>query len=105
MKRKNYNKYGNIMTKDTQDKIIIVCDNFKNFLIEKNKRYNDSAINPLKIFSNVDTTEQICNRLDDKLSRIKTANELKKNDVADVFGYVALLMIQHGWLEFDDLLD
>ena len=30
---------------------------------------------------------------------------LRKNDVADVFGYIVLLMIQKGWLSFDDLLD
>jgi hypothetical protein len=33
------------------------------------------------------------------------SEELRKNDVADVFGYVALLMIQRGWLTFEDLLD
>lgn len=36
---------------------------------------------------------------------MRTVDELKKNDVSDVFGYVALLMIQKGWLEFNDQLD
>jgi len=43
--------------------------------------------------------------MDDKLGRIQTSTELKKNDISDVFGYVALLMIQNNWFEFDDLLD
>jgi len=89
----------------TQDRIDILFTNFKEFLKEKNKRYGDSALHPINIFSDIDANNQICNRLDDKLSRIKQAKELKKNDACDVFGYVALLMIERGWLVFDDLLD
>lgn len=89
----------------TQAAIKILCDNFAEFLIEKNKRYGDSALKPVAIFSPVPAELQILNRLDDKLNRIKISDELRKNDVADVFGYVALLMVQKGWLKFDDLLD
>ena len=80
-------------------------ENFATFLKEKNRRYGDSASAPMMIFSDTPADMQICNRLDDKLNRIRISKELKKNDVADVFGYVALLMIQRGWLSFDDLLD
>jgi len=89
----------------TTESIEILFENFKTFLIEKNNRYGDSASNPPMIFSNAPAVVQICNRLDDKLARIKQSDELRRNDVSDVFGYVALLMIQHGWLTFDDLLD
>jgi hypothetical protein len=89
----------------TQESIQTLFKNFATFLIEKNTRYGDSALNPPHIFSNSPAVLQICNRLDDKLSRIKTSKTLRKNDVADVFGYVALLMIQQGWTEFEDLLD
>ena len=89
----------------TQQKIELLFDNFKEFLKEKNKRYGDSALNGEHIFCNLDANHQIRIRLDDKLSRIKCASELRKNDVCDVFGYVALLMIENNWLEFDDLLD
>ena len=89
----------------TQQKIDLLFDNFKTFLKEKNIRYGDSAINPLQIFSKESANSQICNRLDDKLGRIKRSTELKKNDVSDMFGYIALLMIQNNWLEFEDLLD
>lgn len=92
-------------TINTQAAISTLFANFSEFLKEKNRRYGDSAINPAMIFSNLPPDKQICNRLDDKLNRIKNSEELRKNDVADVFGYVALLMIQRGWLEFDDLLD
>lgn len=90
---------------DIQDKIEILFENFKSFLLEKNKRYGDSALHPIGVFSKSDSNSQICNRLDDKLSRIKNSKVLKKNDVADVFGYTALLMIEQEWIEFDDLLD
>ncbi len=93
------------MSTDTKKAIETLFKNYAAFLTEKNNRYGDSALNPPNVFSKTSTDVQICHRLDDKLSRIKIANELKKNDIADVFGYVALLMIQKGWLEFDDLLD
>lgn len=93
------------MINSTQDSIDLLFKNFSEFLKEKNKRYGDSAIVPNNIFSKSDANTQICNRLDDKLGRIKVSKELNKNDVADVFGYVALLMIQNNWITFDELLD
>ena len=93
------------MTHDTQQDITLLLDNLKEFLLEKNRRYGDSALNPALIFSDVSAEDQIKNRLDDKLSRIKHSDELRKNDVADVMGYVVLLMVQKGWLEFDELID
>lgn len=90
---------------NTQQKIDRLFFNFSEFLKEKNKRYGDSAISPLQIFSKVSADNQICNRLDDKLNRIKNSTELKKNDIADLFGYTALLMIQNNWLTFEEMLD
>lgn len=90
---------------NTQIQIDELFKNFKEFLKEKNRRYGDSALSPMNIFSKEGADNQIYNRLDDKLSRIKIAKELKKNDCADVFGYLALLMIQKGWMKFDELLD
>lgn len=89
----------------TQEKIDLVCGNFAKFLKEKNRRYGDSAISPMKIFSKSEAGSQICNRLDDKLGRIKNSTELKKNDCSDILGYMVLLMIEKDWTEFDDLLD
>lgn len=90
----------------TQEAITLTCINFKNFLLEKNLRYGDSALSPVQIFSKESVEHQIENRLDDKLSRIKNrTGELKKNDVADSLGYHILLMVKKGWLTFDELLD
>ena len=89
----------------TQEKIEYLFENFSGFLIEKNKRYGDAALFPINVFSKQDSDSQICNRLDDKLSRIQNSDELRKNDICDIFGYLALLIIENNWLEFDDLLD
>jgi hypothetical protein len=93
------------MLTETQKLIDKLFINFKEFLKEKNRRYGDSALNPMHIFSKGEAGNQICNRLDDKLDRIKNSDSLRKNDVSDVFGYIALLLIQKNWTEFDDLLD
>lgn len=63
-------------------------------LIEKNRKYGDSALNPARIFSKADATEQIKVRIDDKLSRIKNAQDDEDEDViADLIGYLVLLKI------------
>ena len=89
----------------TQEKIEILFDNFKRFLKEKNLRYGDAAISPIQIFSETQPGDQIRSRIDDKLSRIKNSKELKKNDLSDLFGYIALLLIQNNWISFDEFLD
>jgi len=93
------------MGDDTQLKIIAVTDALKEFLCEKNRRYGDSAIHPMHVFSKESAGEQLCVRLDDKLSRIKNSNELRKNDLIDTLGYMVLLCIENDWLDFEDQID
>lgn len=90
---------------ETQQKISDICDNLKKFLIEKNKRYGNSALEPVRAFSKLEGNEQIKVRLDDKISRLVMGNELKKNDVIDFVGYLILLLIDKNWVDFDDLID
>lgn len=90
---------------NTQEKIELLFDNFKAFSKEKNKRYGDAAISPINIFSQTKPGDQIRSRIDDKLSRIKNSKELKKNDLSDLFGYIALLLIQNNWINFEEFLD
>ena len=82
-----------------------VCNNLKAFLIEKNKRYGDSALNPIRVFSRASNIAQITTRIDDKLSRIKNSDELRKNDAVDLCGYLILLCIANGWMDFKEFLD
>jgi hypothetical protein len=85
------------MSLDTQNKISQVCDEIKNMLIEKNKSYGDSAINPVRIFSKADSMEQIKVRIDDKISRISRGKEFYgDNDIDDLIGYLVLLKVSGG---------
>ena len=48
-----------------------VTEKIVNLLKEKNASYGNTALNPANVFSKLDSTEAICARLDDKISRIK----------------------------------
>ena len=89
----------------TQEKLAQVYDKMKSLSLYKNEKYGDSALNPRNIFSKLNSDEQIRVRLDDKLSRIMNSPELRKNDVSDVMGYLALLCIAHDWLDFEEFKD
>lgn len=80
-------------------------DSMKHLLVEKNKRYGDSALKPMSIFCRMEAAASIQVRLDDKISRIRNSEVLRKNDVADVIGYLTLLCVAKGWTNFDELID
>lgn len=94
-----------------QDKLDLLLDNFGNFLKEKNLRYGNSALQPLKIFSKTHLTTGdhtdfgIRSRIDDKLNRIKNTPEFRKNDLVDLIGYLFILMIKFDFLNFSELID
>jgi hypothetical protein len=81
--------------RDTQRVIAEVCDELKTLLIHKNRQYGDSAINPVRIFSRADNTEQLKVRVDDKLSRIARGDEqIEDEDVLnDLIGYMVLMKV------------
>jgi len=81
---------------DTQSHISLICEEVKNLLIEKNKKYGDSALSPSRIFSKANAVEQILVRIDDKLNRIQKGAGLIANDedvIMDLIGYLVLLKI------------
>lgn len=68
-----------------------VCDEIKNLLLSKNRKYGNSAIEPERVFSRADPIEQINVRLDDKLSRIKSRQDDDDEDPEfDLIGYLIL---------------
>jgi len=76
---------------ETQRLIAQVCEGVKNILLEKNRKYGDSAVNPKRIFSKADPIEQINVRLDDKMSRIMSGQQDEDEDVElDIIGYLVL---------------
>ena len=92
-----------------QNNITKTCEGLARLLVAKNQRYGNSALEPMRVFSRADPAEGILVRLDDKLSRIKYAsnegNLLRKNDIADMMGYLVLYCVKQGWTSFDDLID
>lgn len=78
----------------TQIDIAITCDEIKALLLEKNRKYGDSALNPVRVFSQCDSMEQIRVRLDDKLSRLRNQQQDEDEDVInDLIGYLVLLKV------------
>ncbi len=84
------------MNEATQSQIDIatICDQLKELLLEKNRKYGDSALNPVRVFSKASPIEQIRVRLDDKLSRLRNQQEDEDEDVlTDLIGYIVLYKV------------
>jgi hypothetical protein len=75
-------------------KIWEACHEIAHMLIDKNISYGDSALNPIRIFSTTDATEQLKVRIDDKLNRVKNNQGFAgDNDIDDLIGYLVLYKI------------
>lgn len=86
-------KEANVLT-GSQKAIAEVCDEIKELLLEKNRKYGDSALNPCRIFARSDRLEQIRVRIDDKLNRIKNEQGDEDEDVVkDLIGYLVLYTV------------
>ena len=82
------------LTMNTEDLIENVCSDIQEMLIQKNRAYGDSALDPVRIFSKSDAVEQIYVRIDDKLSRVKRGHEYPGDDtIKDLVGYLILLLV------------
>ena len=70
-----------------------IIKEISDLLKSKNKAYGNSALKPAKIFSQLDATESLCSRIDDKLMRIKNRgiNDATEDTVDDLIGYLLLL--------------
>jgi len=79
---------------NTEFAILNECNRVANMLIEKNRSYGNSALEPVRIFSQTDNVEQLKVRIDDKLSRFARGKEYHgDNDLDDLMGYLVLLSI------------
>jgi|TARA_R100001443_G_scaffold86666_1_gene93339 hypothetical protein len=81
---------------ETQKEIAKICEDVKELLLYKNSKYGNSAIDPIRVFSKSDNTEQLLVRIDDKLNRIKHGENILYDDedvIQDLIGYLVLLKI------------
>ena len=71
-----------------------ITDGIAKLLIEKNKAYGDSALNPVRVFSKASRIEQLNVRIDDKISRIQRGTDFGDEDtIRDLIGYLVLRLI------------
>lgn len=71
--------------------ILKACLEITEMLLNKNVAYGNSALNPIRIFSEADDMEQLNVRIDDKLNRIKNKKIYAgDNDEDDLIGYLLL---------------
>ena len=83
------------MLTPTQEKIIGINDAIKEFLLEKNRRYGNSALEPIDDIKYT-PIDGIKIRLCDKLKRIINSDEIRCNDIVDTIGYLELLLIANN---------
>ena len=84
------------MSANTQNDIVEICNSVRDLLLEKNRKYGDSALEPVRVMSQSTPVEQILVRIDDKLSRISRGTGLVGDDedvITDLIGYFVLLKI------------
>lgn len=63
-------------------------------LIEKNRKYGNAALDPIRVFSRLSPLETIHVRMDDKLSRIRNgAADEDEDPILDLAGYCILELI------------
>ena len=77
------------------------CDQLKSTLLEKNLRYGNSALNPVRIMSKASPDEQLRVRIDDKLSRlVRGSKELVEDEdvVQDLAAYLVLLLVHRAFV-------
>jgi hypothetical protein len=86
--------------------IVDVCLQMMKFLCEKNRRYGNSALEPMGAFYKGNSADSILIRIDDKLQRVKNhSGPPRENDVVDLIGYLLLYCVSQGWNDFDKFLD
>jgi hypothetical protein len=76
---------------NVREAIVHECDRLRDMLLQKNDSYGDSAINPVRIFSSAEASEQLNVRIDDKISRIARGNGAMQEDTEwDLMGYLMM---------------
>ena len=74
-----------------------VLKEIEDLLVEKNESYGDSALNPVKVFSDLDVDERLNVRIDDKLQRLSSGREFGQEDtVQDLMGYLVLKRVREA---------
>lgn len=81
-------------SEDIQKEILNQVKSIGSLLIEKNRKYGNSALCPNRIFSKASKLEQLYVRCDDKINRIMNRQNDEDEDVIqDLIGYLILILV------------
>lgn len=78
---------------DFESEVRSVLQEIGDMLIEKNRAYGNSALDPVRIFSKASNVEQILVRIDDKLSRLARGSAAGEDVEKDLLGYLVILRV------------
>lgn len=81
------------MTRAFADAVQAQLNEVGRLLIEKNQAYGNSALAPVRVFSNATPTEGLRVRIDDKLSRLARGDAAGEDTILDLIGYLIMLRI------------
>ncbi len=87
--------------------VMDILHEIEHLLISEYRKYGNSALEPIGVFSKLSAKEGLLVRIDDKLKRIKNGS-LEKDDedvVNDLIGYLVLLKIHANREQSFDELD
>jgi hypothetical protein len=94
-----------LINNDVTKAIAATCDEIKRVLLEKNRAYGNSALDPVRIFSRSDPVEQLNVRIDDKLSRVARGSEYAGDDTElDLIGYLVLRRVARAMAAADGIV-
>jgi len=87
--------------------LALILEDIGNLLIEKNRKYGDSALNPIRIFSKAAPQEQIKVRIDDKISRLVRGDAIHEDEdvVMDLIGYLVILQMCQTYVPESNILE
>ena len=78
---------------DFESEVRGVLQEIGDMLVEKNRAYGNSALDPVRIFSKATDVEQILVRIDDKLSRLARGSAAGEDVEMDLMGYLVILRV------------
>ena len=76
-----------------ENQLLVLMRNARDLLVTKNASYGNSALDPVRIWSEASTREQLLVRLDDKMSRLARGQASGEDVAKDTLGYLLLLEI------------
>lgn len=82
-----------------EDELNSVLNMLRTVILQKNQAYGDAALNPVRIFSKLNSVEQILIRIDDKISRLSRGESAGEDVYLDLMGYLILLRIAKNRIE------